>query len=58
MHDGSIGTLVEVIEFYDGGGLRNPGLDARIRPLHLTGGEKQDLLAFLKSLAGRIRDSD
>jgi len=50
--------LDEVIEFYDGGGQRNPGLDSKIRPLHLTGGEKQDLLAFLKSLAGRIQDGD
>jgi cytochrome c peroxidase len=58
MHDGSIGTLDEVIEFYDGGGQRNPGLDARIRPLHLTDVEKQDLFAFLKSLAGRIQDGD
>jgi len=58
MHDGSICTLDEVIEFYDGGGQRNPDLDARIRPLHLTGVEKQDLLAFLKSLAGRIQDGN
>jgi len=58
MHDGSAASLDEVIEFYDGGGQRNPGLDSKIRPLHLTGGEKQDLLAFLKSLAGRIQDGD
>jgi cytochrome c peroxidase len=56
MHDGSLGTLDEVIEFYDGGGQPNLGLDPKIRPLHLTGAEKQDLLAFLKSLAGRIQD--
>jgi cytochrome c peroxidase len=56
MHDGSLATLDEVIEFYDGGGQRNPGLDARIRPLHLTASEKQDLVAFLQSLAGRTRD--
>jgi len=58
MHGGSLGTLDEVIEFYDGGGQRNPGLDARIRPLHLSGSKKRDLLAFLRSLAGRIRDRD
>ncbi len=58
MHDGSLATLEDVIEFYNGGGQRNPGLDAKIRPLHLTDGEKQDLIAFLQSLAGRVRDGD
>ena len=52
MHDGSIGTLREVVDYYDGGGAAHAGLDARIRPLRLTVGEKEDLVAFLESLTG------
>lgn len=53
MHDGSIGTLEDVIEFYDRGGGTNPLLDPEIRPLGLTAEEKKSLLAFLRSLSGR-----
>jgi cytochrome c peroxidase len=52
MHDGSLRTLEDVIDFYDGGGRPNPRLDPRIRPLGLTEREKSDLLAFLRSLEG------
>ncbi len=58
MHDGSIATLEEVIEFYDRGGNPNPTLDRRVRPLNLTAGEKGDLLAFLRALSGEIREGD
>ena len=50
MHDGSIKTLEEVIEYYDKGGDKNRFIDAKIFPLHLTQREKADLLAFMKSL--------
>ncbi len=50
MHDGSLATLEEVIDFYDGGGGPNPALDPKIKPLHLTEEEKAALLAFLKAL--------
>ena len=50
MHDGSIKTLEEVIEHYDKGGDKNPFIDTKIFPLHLTKQEKSDLLAFMKSL--------
>jgi cytochrome c peroxidase len=53
MHNGRLATLEEVIEHYDGGGNRSPGLDSEIRPLHLTAAEKQSLIAFLRSLNGR-----
>ena len=56
MHDGSIATLEEVIEFYDPGGNPNPYLDPDLRPLNLTDEEKQALLAFLKSLSGEVRE--
>lgn len=52
MHNGSVKTLEEVIEFYNKGGEPNPWLDRQIRPLHLTDQEKGDLLAFLRSLDG------
>ena len=56
MHDGSLATLEEVVEFYDRGRNRNPYLDPELRPLHLTIEEKQALAAFLKSLGGTIRE--
>ena len=52
MHDGSLSTLAEVIDFYDAGGVPNPLLDPRIRPLHLNSKEKAALEAFLRTLTG------
>jgi cytochrome c peroxidase len=53
MHDGSMATLRDVVEFYDRGGNDNPHLDPAIRPLELSEQEKQDLEAFLRALTGR-----
>ena len=55
MHDGSIVTLEDVVDFYDRGGNPNPYLDPNIRPLRLTAVEKLSLLAFLGSLSGEVR---
>jgi len=52
MHDGSIRTLEEVVEFYDQVLGQNPLLDHRIRPLRLSADERADLVAFLESLTG------
>lgn len=54
MHNGMFATLDEVIEFYNhGGGEDRPGLkDAAIKPLNLTGAEKDALKEFLLSLSG------
>lgn len=52
MHDGSLGTLEEVVEFYDRGANPNPHLDPEIGPLHLTPREREALVAFLRSLSG------
>jgi cytochrome c peroxidase len=53
MHDGSLKTLKEVVDFYVGGGNSNPWLDPQIKPLtHLTGQERADLVTFLESLTG------
>jgi cytochrome c peroxidase len=56
MHDGSIGTLEEVVEHYDRGGNRNPNLDSELQPLGLTHEEKQALVEFLRSLTGVVRE--
>jgi cytochrome c peroxidase len=50
MHDGSMRTLDEVVEFYNGGGGTNPNLDQLLAPLDLTKDELHDLVAFLKAL--------
>jgi cytochrome c peroxidase len=50
MHDGSVKTLEEVVEFYNRGGVANPNLDPAMRPLGLTKDELADLVAFLKAL--------
>ena len=56
MHDGSLLTLEEVIDFYDGGGHTNPHLDSQIRPLRLSEQEKAALVAFLGALSGEITE--
>jgi cytochrome c peroxidase len=52
MHDGSLKTLEEVVDYYDKGGIKNRNLDENIKPLRLTAQEKSDLVAFLRSLSG------
>jgi cytochrome c peroxidase len=39
MHDGSLATLAQVIDYYDQGGQKNPALDTRLRPLRLSATE-------------------
>jgi cytochrome c peroxidase len=52
MHDGSLATLREVVEFYNDGGRKNPWLDPKVKPLGLTGAEIDALLEFMKALEG------
>jgi cytochrome c peroxidase len=52
MHDGSLATLEEVVDFYNRGGGKNPNLDESVVPLGLSPEEKKDLVAFLKALSG------
>ncbi len=55
MHDGSLKSLKEVVDFYVGGGNANPYLDREIKALsHLTKQEREDLVSFLESLTGEI----
>lgn len=53
MHDGSMKTLEEVVDFYDKGGVPNKNLDSHVKPQHLRPEEKADLVAFLKALSGK-----
>ena len=55
MHDGSLATLDDVIEFYDQGGRPNPSLDPEVRPLRLTADEKRQVAVFLKALGGEVQ---
>lgn len=52
MHDGSLKTLREVIDYYDGGGIPNSNLNPLMKPLHLSESDKQALESFLKALSG------
>ena len=56
MHDGSLATLEDVVEFYSQVGRANTNLDPEIRPRKLTADEKKALVAFLTSLYGLIRE--
>lgn len=50
MHDGSLRTLEEVVDFYARGGNPNGDLDPAMRPLELSAEERANLLAFLRTL--------
>lgn len=52
MHDGSLKTLAEVVEWYDKGGHPNPHLSDKIKKLNLTAQEKGDLVAYMQALTG------
>ncbi len=55
MHDGSLKTLKEVIDFYIGAGNSNEWRDKDLKELdHLTGQERTDLEEFLKSLSAEM----
>jgi len=53
MHDGSVKTLREVVEFYNKGGAPDdPLLDEKMQPLNLTEKEIGFLVDFLKAFSG------
>ncbi len=54
MHDGSIKTLREIVEFYNKGGMRKEGIDPEIKPLNLSDEEIDELLAFLEALTDLV----
>ncbi|HHK42657.1 MAG TPA: cytochrome-c peroxidase, partial [Planctomycetaceae bacterium] len=61
MHDGSLNTLMEVVEHYNKGGIVDPEKadvikqhipTDKIKPLNLTDQEKADLVAFMEACTG------
>ena len=52
MHDGSLSSLREVVQFYNNGGIPNKEQSPLIRPLELRDSEVSNLVEFLKSLTG------
>ncbi len=51
MHNGTLATLADVVEFYNAGGGNDANKDAALKPLGLTAEEKAALVAFLQSLS-------
>ena len=51
MHDGSLATLEDVVQFYVDGGRANSHLDEKMQPLELTDTERKNLIAFLEALS-------
>lgn len=52
MHDGSHATLKETVELYNKGGIANPALSPKIKPLNLNPQEVEAIVAFLEALDG------
>lgn len=51
MHDGSLATLDDVVEFYARGGNPHAQLDPDLRPFEASAEERAALVAFLKALS-------
>lgn len=60
MHDGSMGTLGEVIDFLASGGVGYPNQSALTRGFSISDQEKADLIAFLEALSdeGFVRNGE
>lgn len=52
MHDGSLATLKDVVDFYNKGGGEDANKSNLIQPLNLTDEEVNQLVAFLETLGG------
>jgi cytochrome c peroxidase len=53
MHDGSLATLEDVIEFYRVGGRASANLDPVLKPIEMSATDAANLAAFLRALARR-----
>jgi cytochrome c peroxidase len=58
MHDGSLTSLEQVVDYYDRGGNTNPRLDPELRALGLSNEDKRNLVAFLRALSGHLTEGD
>ena len=52
MHNGTLATLEDVVQFYNAGGGSSSNKSPLINPLGLNEQEVADLVAFLESLTG------
>ena len=50
MRNGSLKTLIDVVQFYNRGGIANSHLDKLMHPLHLNHNEVSDLVEFMRTL--------
>ncbi len=57
MHNGSFGSLKDVVAFYNRGGVPNELQSPLIKPLNLTEQEQSQLVAFLETLTGSNVDT-
>jgi cytochrome c peroxidase len=53
MHDGSLATLADVVQYYKRGGNPNDHLDPKLAPLELSDDDVAALVAFLEALSRR-----
>jgi cytochrome c peroxidase len=53
MHDGSLATLKDVLEFYKRGGNPNDHLDPQLKPVDFSDADVAALIAFLEALSTR-----
>jgi cytochrome c peroxidase len=54
LHDGSLPTLSAVVDYYDRGGDANPNKSPLIMKIGLSPPEREDIVAFLKSLSAPV----
>lgn len=54
MHDGSLATLKDVVNYYNDGGSNHPNKDPLMQPLNLTDEEVDAVVAFLESMSGEV----
>jgi cytochrome c peroxidase len=58
MHNGTINTLADVLEFYNTGSAETNDTSIKKRPLHLTANEQQDIVSFLEALTDDNYDKE
>lgn len=58
MHDGTVATLEDVVNYYRAAAHADKINDPDFRPLDLTAGDVADLVEFMKALTGEILNAD
>jgi len=53
-HDGHVATIEEAVDLMLGGGVKNDNLDQKLKPVKLSKAERDQLLAFVKSLEAPV----